>query len=141
MAYAPAVNLYDGATAGAGRDPTVAYTLTQGTAVSQRCEEWNTLTLHAVLVAGTAPASLQIIVEGSNDGGTTWAPITTRAIGAGVTTLTPGIFSLTWAPIDSETAASTGPIDIKEMRIRLKCRRTGGDGTTRVLISAFFSVS
>ncbi len=139
--YISAVNLFDGATAGAGVDPTVAYTTTTGTVAAQRCAEFNTLTLHARLVSGTAPASLEVIVEGSNDGGTTWAPITTKATGAGLVTLTPAVFSLTWAPIDSETAESFGGLDIKEERVRLKCKRTGGDGTTRVLISALFAVA
>lgn len=141
MSHTPTVILFDGATALGGVDPTVAYTTTTGAVASQGCAEFNTVTIHLVLAAGAPPTSVEVLVEGSNDDGTVWAPIATKATGAGLVVLTPGVFSITYSPISAETAVSMGGLDIKERRIRLRAKRTGGDATTRVYLSAFFAVS
>lgn len=138
MGFSQTIEIYGGATAGAGKDPGLAYSTTSGAVATQDAREFNLLTLQVVVVvAGAALASVELLLESSPDSGTTWVNVATKSIGAGAIVADPAYRQAVNAPIDSEGGVSLGGEEFHEQLIRVKAKRTGGDATTRVIVYAF----
>lgn len=154
MGYTSRFTVYDDATdGGLGKDPTVNYTGTDGLAAATRqwrCEDFDTLTLYFVLVAGTAPTSIEYLLETSNTGvgslhgGTAadvavWGVAPVLVVGAGSETSQETIRSITWAVAASSDGSHSRTMTISAKKFRVRAKRTGGAADTRLRIDAMLA--
>lgn len=148
MGYTSVFTVYDGATAGDGKDPTVNYTDTDALAAATRhfrSEDFDTIKLWAVLVAGTAPTSIEFLLEESPDDvntaadTSTWSvmPVAIEAAGAIGTQET--IRTITWAVTASSDTAHPWLEPISAPKFRVRAKRTGGAADTRIMIQCQLS--
>ena len=153
MGVSSVFTVYDDATdGGLGKDPTVAYTGTDGLGAATRhwrCEDYNTLELTFVLVAGTAPTSIEFLLETSDQGvglfgtsasSSTWAVKPVAVDAAGAITTQETVRQITWAVTASSDTSHKWTETIACNKFRVRAKRTGGDGTTRLRIDAQLSV-
>lgn len=134
---------YDGATAGLGKDPTVAYTTSSGVETQFDCSDFSVLGLTFRLVSGTAPTSLEYLLEVSADdisvatGSSVWSHVPVVVASGGGYAAAESPASITWALTASGLASHFVEWEIgaaKKFRIRVK--RTGGAADTRVSVRA-----
>lgn len=155
MGYTSRFTVYDDSTdGGLGKDPTVAYTGTDGLAAATRqwrCEDFNTLTLYFVLVAGTAPTSIEFLLEGSGTGvgslhgGTAadvavWHVLPVAIEAAGAITTQETVRQIVWAVAASSDTAHTWMESISAKKFRVRVKRTGGAADTRIRVDAMLAV-
>lgn len=154
MGYTSTFTVYDDSTdGGLGKDPTVNYTGTDGLAAATRqwrCEDFDTLTLHFVLVAGTAPTSIEFLLETSNTGvgslhgGTAadvavWNVLPVVVVGAGSETSQETERSIVWAVTASSDGSHSRTIALSQKKFRVRVKRTGGAADTRIRVDAMLA--
>ena len=149
MGYTSTFTVYDGATDQLGKDPTAAYTGTDALAAGTRhfeCRDYNTLTLRAVLVSGTAPTSIEFLLETSMDekstaaSSSTWAVKPVAVTGAGSITTQETVRAITWAVAASSDTSHEWTETISTSKFRIRAKRTGGAADTRIRIDAMLAV-
>jgi len=154
MGHSSTFPVYDGATALAGKDPTANYTDTDSLAAATRhfrCEDFNTLKLTFVLVAGTAPTSIEYLLETSEDGwgslhggaaanASTWQVKPVMVVGAGSETSQETVRAITWAVTASSDASHSVTDTISAKKFRVRAKRTGGAADTRIRVDATLAV-
>ena len=150
MGYTSTFTVYDGATDQLGKDPTAAYTDTDALAAATRhfrCEDFDTLKLTFVLVSGTAPTSIEYLLEtseqpvGSLHGGaaanaSTWQVLPVTVVGAGSETSQETVRAITWAVTASSDTSHSRTTTISSKKFRVRCKRTGGAADTRLRVDA-----
>lgn len=154
MGYTSTFTVYDDSTdGGLGKDPTVNYTGTDGLAAATRqwrCEDFDTLTLYFVLVAGTAPTSIEFLLEGSNTGvgslhgGTAanvavWNVLPVAVNAAGSITTQETVRAITWAVTASSDTSHVWTETISTKKFRVRVKRTGGAADTRIRVDAMLA--
>lgn len=100
-------------------------------------DEHNMIGLEITYIKGDE-TSLQIEIESSIDGGTTYAQQVTQSASGGTTTVTPNVYSFTAASMAATQRMTILINPIKGDHIRVSAKATGGTPTGTIAIRGMF---
>jgi hypothetical protein len=119
-------------TAGAGKALTAAYV------AGDTIQPWgpaNTLRLRCTLAWAAAPTSVQVMIDWSTNGGTTWVPVSVvNSVTAGTVALADGIFSVPVAAVGTHEICVGVPPGA-DLRCRAKMVDAGASDPTLLAVA------